>query len=63
MIYALRLQVGASQAMHVLVEIHHLEAIELLGDRLNLLLLSGLDLLYAFSIPLHVFRHFGCWMI
>jgi hypothetical protein len=41
--YALCLQVRASQTMHVLVEVHHLESIELIADFLDLLLLAWLD--------------------
>jgi len=40
--------------MHVLVKVHHLKAIELLGDCLDLLLLSMLDFLHAFGIPICV---------
>jgi hypothetical protein len=40
--------------VHVLVEVHHLEAIELIGDFLDLLFLSRLDSLNAWSVPLYV---------
>ena len=40
-----------TEAMHVLVEIHHLEAIELLGNLLNFLLLIRLDGFDALGVP------------
>lgn len=42
---------GASQAVVVLIEVHHLKAVELVGDLLDLLCLAGLDHLDAFGIP------------
>lgn len=41
--------------MHVLVEIHHLEAVELVRDFFDLLLLARLNDFYALSIPVDVF--------
>jgi hypothetical protein len=41
----------ATQAMVVLVEIHHLKSIELVGYFLDLLLLPWLDDFHAFCIP------------
>lgn len=49
--YALCLQMGTSEAVHVLVEVHHLEAIELVGNRLDLISLARLDNLNTFCIP------------
>lgn len=40
--------------MHMFVEVHHLEAIELIRDRLDLLYLIGWRILNAFRIPLDV---------
>jgi len=37
--------------MHMLIEVHHLEAVELVGNSLDLLLLALLLKLNAFSIP------------
>lgn len=42
---------GSSQAVVVFVEVHHLEAVELVGDCLDLLCLAGLHDLNAFGIP------------
>lgn len=42
---------SATETVHVLVEIHHLEAVELGGDLLDLILLARLGELDAFSIP------------
>jgi hypothetical protein len=52
--YALCLQVRASQTMHVLVEVHHLESIELIADFLDLLLLAWLDGFNTFRVPFDV---------
>lgn len=52
--YALCLQMSASQAMHVLIEVHHLESIELVGDRLNVDLLFRRYNLDAFVVPEHL---------
>ena len=41
----------------MLVEIHHLEAIELLGDFLDLLFLARLDDLYTRRIPSQISKH------
>jgi hypothetical protein len=49
--YALGFQMRATQAMVVLVEIHHLKSIELVGYFLDLLLLPWLDDFHAFCIP------------
>ena len=49
---ALRLQMGASKAVHVLIEVHHLEAIELIRDLLDLLGLARLLDFDALSIPI-----------
>ena len=48
---ALRFQVSPSKTVHVLVEVHHLKAIELVGHRLDLFLLSGLNDFDAWCIP------------
>jgi hypothetical protein len=50
---------GSAKSLVMLVEIHHLEPAELLGDLLDLLLLAGLLNLYARSVPMNVFGHFG----
>lgn len=42
---------GASETVHVLVEVHHLEAIELIGNSLDLVPLAWLDSLNTFCIP------------
>lgn len=42
---------GASETVHMLVEVHHLESVELIGHCLDLLLLALLDILDALSIP------------
>jgi hypothetical protein len=44
----------AAQAVHMLVEIHHLKTIELVGDLLYQLFLSWLYRFYARSVPLDV---------
>lgn len=44
----------ASQAVHVLVEVHHLKSIELVRNLLDLLLLARLDDLHTLSIPFDV---------
>lgn len=49
---------GATQTMHVFVEVHHLEPIELIRDLLDLLFLARLDRLDAFSIPCKGQRRF-----
>jgi hypothetical protein len=49
--YALGLQMGTAQAVVVLVEVHHLKAVELIGHFLDLLCLTGLDDFHAFGIP------------
>jgi hypothetical protein len=49
--YALGFQVCATEAVVVLVEVHHLEAVELVGDFLDLLCLTGLDDFYAGGVP------------
>lgn len=41
----------SSQAVVVFVEVHHLKAVELCRDLLDLLLLSGLNRLNALGIP------------
>lgn len=48
----------------VLVEVHHLESVELIGYRLNLLFLARLLNLYALGVPFDVFRvgHLACGM-
>ena len=38
----------------MLVEVHHLEAVELIGDLLNLFLLARLNGFYALTVPLDV---------
>lgn len=43
---------GASQTVHVLVEIHHLEAIELSRHVLDLLLFVGWGILNTWGVPL-----------
>lgn len=50
---------SASQTVHMLVEVHHLEAIELVRNLLDLLLLAGLDDLYTLSIPTNVLAWSG----
>ena len=62
--YTLCLQVCASQAVVVLVEVHHLHALELLRDLPYLLLLAGLFDLNTLRIPADVlivwlYRHIG----
>jgi hypothetical protein len=52
--HALGFQMRSAQTVHVLVEIHHLEAIELIGYRLDLLLLAGLDSFDARRVPLDI---------
>src|SRR5689334_12527429 len=52
--YTLSLQVRASQTVHVFVEVHHLEAVELVCNFLNLFLFSRLNNLDTWSIPLDV---------
>lgn len=37
--------------MHVLIEVHHLESVELVGDSLDLVFLARLHSLNAFGIP------------
>lgn len=49
--YTLSLQMCTAETVVVLVEIHHLEAVELVGNLLDLLGLSWLDDLYTFSVP------------
>lgn len=49
--YALCLEVCASKAMHVFVEVVHLESVELVGDGLDVGLFIWLFDLYARSIP------------
>jgi len=49
--YALCLQMCAPQAVMVLIEVHHLEAIELVRHFLDLFLLARLNDLHAWSIP------------
>lgn len=51
--YALCLQVCAAETVVVLVEVHHLEAVELVRDLLDLLLLAWLDDLHAFGVPVY----------
>lgn len=53
--YPLCLQMCASQAVHVLIEVHHLEAVELIRNLFDLLLLARLYDFDTFSIPLDVF--------
>ena len=55
--YTLGLEVSPSQAVVMLIEVHHLEAIELCRNIFDLLLLLRLSLLDAFSVPSDVFRH------
>lgn len=50
----LSLQVSASKAMHVLIEVHHLEAVELVRHGLYLFLLSRLSDFDARRIPADV---------
>lgn len=52
--YTLGLQVSPSQAVHVLVEVHHLEAVELVRNLLYLLLLARLLDFDALGIPMRV---------
>jgi len=47
----------------VLIEVHHLEAVELVGDFLDLLLLTGLDNFHAWSIPIPLSWSLGIAMI
>lgn len=58
--YTLSLQVSPSQAVVMLIEIHHLEAIELCRYISDLLFFPGLSLLNALGVPLDVFGHGGC---
>lgn len=44
----------AAQAMHMLIEVHHLKAIELIRHLLDLLLLAFPDGLHTRSIPLDI---------
>jgi hypothetical protein len=53
MAYSLSFEMGTSQAVVVLIEVHHLETVELIWDLLDLLCLAGLDDLDAFRIPSH----------
>jgi hypothetical protein len=43
----------------VLIKVHHLEAVELIRDFLDLLLLARLDNLYAFGIPFDILTWSG----
>jgi len=52
-VYALCFEMGAAQTVVVLVEIHHLKAVELIGDLLDLLFLAWLDHLHAGGIPMY----------
>ena len=45
---------SASQAVHVLVEVHHLEAVELIRDLLDLFLLIRRNKFYALGAPFYV---------
>lgn len=49
--YSLSLEMGASQAVVVLIEVHHLESIELIRYLFDLLCLARLNLLDAWGIP------------
>lgn len=49
----------APQTVHVFVEVHHLEPIELVRNLLDLLLLARLNSFHALSIPLDVFAWRG----
>lgn len=49
--YSLRLQMRAPQTVHVLIEVHHLEAVELIRHFLNVFLLIRLLDLDTFGIP------------
>lgn len=46
------LEMRATKAMHVLIEVHHLKAVELVGDIFDALRLAWLFGFDAFSIPL-----------
>jgi len=50
-VYSLSLQMGTSQAVHVLIEVHHLKAVELVGHGLYLVLLTWLLELDTLGIP------------
>jgi len=45
--------------MVVFIEVHHLKSIELVGNFLDLLLLSWLDDLHALGVPSGVSKTFG----
>ena len=49
--YPLGLEMGASQAVMMLIEVHHLEPVELIGDFLDLFFLARLLNLDAFCVP------------
>jgi hypothetical protein len=44
----------AAQTVHMFIEIHHLETIELVGDLLYQLFLPWLDRFYAWGVPFDV---------
>jgi hypothetical protein len=52
--HALRFQMRASKTVHMFVEIHHLETIELIGHCLDHLFLARLDRFNAWRIPFNV---------
>jgi hypothetical protein len=49
---------GSTESMVVFVEVHHLEPTELVGDLLDLVLLTRLLGLDAGGVPTNVVRHF-----
>lgn len=59
--YALCLQMCAAKTVHVFVEVHHLEAVELIRDFLDLLLLPGLNGLDTLSVPFDICA--GCFLV
>jgi hypothetical protein len=52
--YALCFEMRASEAVHVLVEVHHLETVELIGHCLDLLFLAWLNHFDTRRIPFDV---------
>lgn len=50
---------GAAQAVHVLIKVHHLKAVELVCDLFDLLLLSRLEDLYTLGVPFDVLARRG----
>ena len=62
--YALGFQMCASQAVVVLVEVHHLESVELVRDLFDLLCLTRLDDFHTLCVPtfLSMFNENPCYL-